>query len=340
MTPLVSILIPAYNVQAYIADTLRSALAQSWPRTEIIVVDDGSTDGTSDILASLASTALRVVRQENQGAAVARNLALSLAQGDFIQWLDADDLLSRDKITSQVRVLREIGDPRALASCGWAHFRCRPQGARLQPGPLWTDLAPVEWMLRKWETNSHMQTATWLVSRELTDRAGPWHTTMSNDDDGEYFARIVLNSSRVAFVPDARVYYRVTPGNRLSDIGRSPAKVDSLLRGMALQIALLRSMRDDTRVRDACTTYLQTWLAEIADSPMAFERVRTLVEEWGGTVHPPRVSPRYAWIALALGVPAARATQRRYNRLKSDLLRKLDHVRLLAEGGAVDVHSL
>ena len=100
--PLVSILIPAYNAEMWIADTLRSALGQTWPNTEIIVVDDGSKDQTLAVARSFASKTLKVVTHENQGAAATRNKAWTLAQGDYVQWLDADDLLSPDKVALQM----------------------------------------------------------------------------------------------------------------------------------------------------------------------------------------------------------------------------------------------
>src|SRR5262245_15362018 len=93
MTPLVSVLIPAYNAESWIADTIQSALAQTWPCKEVVVVDDGSTDGTLAVARRFASKNVLVVTQENQGAAAARNRAFSLCQGDYVQWLDADDLL-------------------------------------------------------------------------------------------------------------------------------------------------------------------------------------------------------------------------------------------------------
>ena len=101
MKPLVSILIPAYNAAEWIAESLRSAMEQTWPRKEIIVVDDGSRDRTAEVARRFASNEVAVVSIENQGAAAARNHALQLAQGDYIQWLDADDLLAPDKIERQ-----------------------------------------------------------------------------------------------------------------------------------------------------------------------------------------------------------------------------------------------
>src|SRR5437868_14667996 len=102
MKPLVSILIPAYNAGPWIGDTIRSALDQTWPRKEIIVVDDGSGDQTLQVARQFASKNVSVVTQENQGASAARNRALSLSRGDYIQWLDADDLLSPNKIAKQM----------------------------------------------------------------------------------------------------------------------------------------------------------------------------------------------------------------------------------------------
>jgi glycosyltransferase involved in cell wall biosynthesis len=84
MNPLVSILIPAFNAQEWIAETLRSALAQTWERKEIIVVD-GFTDRTLAMARQFESQCVRVVTQENQGAAAARNLAFSLSKGEYIQ---------------------------------------------------------------------------------------------------------------------------------------------------------------------------------------------------------------------------------------------------------------
>src|SRR5512138_2951718 len=105
MKPLVSILIPAYNSEQLIEESLRSALAQSWPNKEIIVVDDGSLDRTFEVAKRFESKTLKVVTQPNQGAAAARNKAFSLSQGDYIQWLDADDLLAPEKIASQLSML-------------------------------------------------------------------------------------------------------------------------------------------------------------------------------------------------------------------------------------------
>src|SRR5258708_1591981 len=259
MKPLVSILIPAYNAEEWIADTLRSAVSQTWPRKEIIVVDDGSTDQTAATASRFASNGVRVITVKNQGAAAARNHALQLSQGNYIQWLDADDLLAPDKIERQLAALGEVEDKRVLLSSPWAYFNYRPERAHFVPTSLWHDLSPVEWLLRKMGENLHMQTATWLTSRELAEAAGPWDTRLISDDDGEYFCRVLMASEGTRFVPEAHVFYRVTSSNRWSYIGTSDRKKNAMLLSMRLHIQYLRSLEESERVRKVCLTYMQTW---------------------------------------------------------------------------------
>lgn len=325
MQPLVSILIPAYNCAAWLADTVQSAVAQTWPRKEIIIVDDGSKDDTLAVARRFASATVQVVTQPNQGAAAARNHALKLAQGDYLQWLDADDLLSPDKVALQMQAVVNGASPRVLLSSGWAWFRFRPERARFEPTPLWADLDPVEWMTRKWETNAHMQTATWLTSRELTAAAGPWDKRLMSDDDGEYFARVIRNCERIQFVPGARVYYRVTGGSRLSYIGKSDAKKDAMVSGMELQIGYLRSLADTPRARAACVNYLQTWFLHFyPERPDLCARLRSLAAELGGGLHVPRMGWKYDWIQKTLGWTAAKNARANYNYWKGSLLHAWD----------------
>lgn len=333
MKPLVSILIPACNADQWIADTIRSAQAQTWPRKEIIVVDDGSKDNTVAVARKFESGDVKIVTQSNQGAAAARNHLFSLAQGDFIQWLDSDDLLSPDKIARQMQVAESVG-PRTLLSSGWGFFCHRPQKARFVPSPLWENLTPLEWLLRKWENNLFMQTGTWLTSRELSEAAGPWDARLKGDDDGEFFFRVIKASDGVRFVPDARVYYRISGASRLSYISRSDKKMEAQLLGMKLQIGYLRSMADDARVRAACVTYLQNWLINFYPNRMDLvKEAQQLAAELGGRLNPPDLSWKYRWLQKIFGWPAARAAQVNYNEWKASALRSWDRLMFRLEGG-------
>jgi glycosyltransferase involved in cell wall biosynthesis len=325
MKPLVSILIPAYNSEEWIVDTIRSAIAQTWERKEIIVVDDGSKDRTADVARRFSSKQLAVVSIANGGAAAARNHALRLSQGDYIQWLDADDLLAPDKIERQLAALPEADTTRILLSSSWAYFNFRPHRARFIPTSLWHDLSPVEWLLRKMRENLHMQTATWLTSRELAEAAGAWDTRLLSDDDGEYFCRVLLASQGTRFVPDAKLFYRITPSNRLSYIGASDRKKEALLVSMKLHVQYLRSLEDSDRVRKACLTYMQNWLEHFYPERLdIIAELQGLAGELQGHLEMPRLRWKYAWMKPILGWKAAKSAQMVLPQVKASLIGHCD----------------
>ena len=259
--------------------------------------------------------------QPNQGASSARNLAFSTCQGEYVQWLDADDLLAPDKIEKQMAVFESGVSDRTLLSSSWGHFNSNTARAKFIPTDLWYDLSPVEWLLRKIEQDLYMQPATWLVSRTLTDSAGPWDTRLSLDDDGEYSCRLVRESNGVKFVPDAKVFYR-RGFNTLSDIDYSPRKLESQRLALQLQIEHLLALENTDRTRRAGIKFLQTYAIlfypERVDLISEFEK---LAKELGGRLETPQLSWKYAWIQKLFGWTAAKRAQRAYNRLKSAILR-------------------
>ncbi len=325
--PLVSILIPAYNSQAWIADTLRSALGQTWEPKEIIVVDDGSSDQTLAIARKFESDQVRVVSQKNQGAASARNTALSLCRGDYIQWLDADDFLAPDKISLQMAVLSGIGSKRVLVSSEFGKFLHQWQRAEFVPSGLWDDLEPTEWLLRKMGDNLYMQTATWLVSRELTEASGPWDTRMLSDDDGEYFCRVLLNSDGTRFVPGAKVYYRGFRSNSLAYVGKSNRKRDALWISMKLHIGYLRSLEDTPRIREASLRYLQRNMINFYPERVDIvQEAEKLAAELGGQLRPPHLSWKYSWIKSLFGWSAAKNTALEMRKIRWSFEESLDRL--------------
>jgi glycosyltransferase involved in cell wall biosynthesis len=325
MKPLVSILIPAYNSEKWIAYTIQSAIAQTWENKEIIVVDDGSTDGTAEVARRFASNKVKVVSKENRGAAATRTHALELSQGKYIQWLDADDLLSPDKIERQLAALTEIENPRILLSSSWAYFNHRTRRARFVATSLWQDLSPVEWLLRKMGENLHMQTATWLTSRELADAAGPWDTRLLSDDDGEYFCRVLLASKGTRFVSDAKVFYRLSPTSRLSHIGTSNKKKDAMLVSMKLHIAYLRSLEDSERVRKACLAYMQNWYDTFYPERLDIvNELQDMATQLQGNLQVPGFGWKYAWMKPIFGWKAAKHAQMRLPQVKASLVDRWD----------------
>lgn len=105
--PLVSVIIPAYNAESFIEETLKSVLAQTYPAIEVLVIDDGSQDRTPEIVAGMAERDPRVVlvKQSNAGVAAARNLGIDQSKGEFIAPIDADDIWYPENLEKQVQCM-------------------------------------------------------------------------------------------------------------------------------------------------------------------------------------------------------------------------------------------
>jgi len=331
MAELVSILIPAYNAEQWIRETMLSAINQTWPNKEIIVVDDGSSDNTYKVAKTLASRVVKVVTQPNTGACGARNNAFKLAQGDYIQWLDADDLLDPDKISMQLRLNNEGRDSRTLLTCAWGMFFSRPRKARFIPDSLWTDLSPADWIFTKFMNNVWMNPAVWLVSRRLTELAGPWdrRLNLSGVDDGEYICRVVAASEKVKFCSEARCYYRRGNVGSLNwNMGKSDERLESLLLSLSLSIQHLRSLEDSERTRIACLKYLETMLPLFyPDKKELLARMQDLASDLGGQLSPPRASLKYYPVEKLFGSERTKIV--RTNWRKSKLLMRSKWDKLL-----------
>lgn len=212
--PLVSILVPCRNAAPWLAACLDSALGQTWPNCEVIVADDGSTDGSGEILAAYAGRGVQVLATDSpRNAAAARNRALAAARGEFLQFLDADDLLHPDKIRHQMELLAR-DRPRTVVLSAIAHFPdgTDPAAADIDEGwPMRTADDPAEWLLDLHGANGPrgmVQTAQWLVPRAVVEAVGPWDESLTLDDDGEYFARVALGSAGIRFARKGLVYFR------------------------------------------------------------------------------------------------------------------------------------
>jgi glycosyltransferase involved in cell wall biosynthesis len=307
MNPLVSVLIPAYNAERWIRETLASAVDQDYPRIEVILVNDGSTDRTAEVASQFARRNVKIINQANAGGPAARNTALQHAQGDYIQWLDHDDLLAPDKISRQLHKADTTND--RLLLCGpFGVFYYRPEKAKFRGGPLCRDMQPVEYFLTKFSGNTYFQSGSWLVSRKLTGLAGPWWNLRSPDDDGEYFCRVVAASERIQFVPEAKSYWRV--GNSGSFSGawkKSPAALEAAYQSTVRCIEHFRRLEDSERTRKACVKFLQDRMIYFyPDSGGILERMGGLAAELGGSLRPPPLSWKYQPVRAVFGWSAAK----------------------------------
>jgi glycosyltransferase involved in cell wall biosynthesis len=245
--PLVSVLIPCFNAEKYVGETLESVLRQSWSNIEIIVVNDGSTDGSLNEIRRFNAANLTVLDRVNAGAAASRNEAFRRSSGAFIQFLDADDILDSEKIAAQIRQLEH--EPNSLSAATWERFYRRIGdwgGAR---GWIDADLDPLEWLAcDRRDGLGMMLPAMWLIPRQVTIDAGPWREDLTLADDTEYFTRIVLASSRVLFCRDAHCYYRSGIQGSLSG-RKSPAAWASQFKVTELCETHVRARDDSERTR-------------------------------------------------------------------------------------------
>jgi glycosyltransferase involved in cell wall biosynthesis len=301
LATLVSILIPAFNAERWIAESIGSAIDQTWPNKEIIVVDDGSSDNTLAVARRFESGLVKVITQENRGASAARNRALSLAQGNYIQWLDADDVLARDKISRQLSVAQAGATDMDLFSSSYGVFHHRIGKALFRRTGLWRDLSPIDWVLISFSESAWMVPAVWLVSRVLTQKAGPWDERLSLNDDGEYVTRVVLASQSVRFVQDAVCYYRSSGFNQLSR-NYSDKGLKSLLLSAKLNIQHLRSYEDSERTRNANLALLQmTTHSFYPHQTELLDEIDALAMEAGGTLMPRNWSWKVHLLGMLLG---------------------------------------
>ena len=252
--PRVSIIIPCYNAAPWIEETIRSALAQTHTDREIIVIDDGSTDDSLRRARSFEPKGVQVVSQRNSGASAARNHGLRLATGDFIQFLDADDLLAPEKIAVQVRELAT--NDGCIAAGPWGRFMDKPGRARFFPERNWEVNDPVQWLCHNFSGEGMMPPVAWLTPRSLTDRAGPWEERLSLNDDGEYFCRVLLYTKKIIFCDNAVTYYRSNIRDSLSRRRDRAAWESALLSHEKCVEALLKA-EDSTRTRRACADLYQ-----------------------------------------------------------------------------------
>ncbi|MDQ6672225.1 MAG: glycosyltransferase family 2 protein [Chloroflexota bacterium] len=207
----VSVVIPCFNAREWISATLDSVLEQSLPDLDVIVVDDGSTDGSGQLVAD-SFPGVRLIRTDNGGASRARNIGTRLARGQFIQYLDADDLLVSGKLETQLRVMDEVHAD--IAYGDWRELRAGPHGSSV-PGRLVSprlgpnaDIALL--------TDFWCPPAAYLFRREIVDRAGGWDEQQIVVEDVRFVLACALQGAGFVYAPGTAAFYRVHASGSLS----------------------------------------------------------------------------------------------------------------------------
>ena len=259
-----SILIPAYNAAEFIGDTLASCVQQgSDCIEEIIVINDHSEDDTRGEVERFQAehSDFRIILEDNptKGACAARNHALSLAKGDAIQWLDADDLLGEGKLEAQLELLCQ--NPKHLIASKWRRFDGDLTNLWPEEQGAWSHVpdqsSPKEWLLAE----RMMIPAGWLGSRQLFESIQPWDTSLLINQDGEYFTRAIVASAGVILEPESRVYYRSEMQGSVSQF--KPNKAPSLFASIESFEQTVLQLGNDSDIKTLISNHYMGFLYRV-----------------------------------------------------------------------------
>jgi glycosyltransferase involved in cell wall biosynthesis len=230
--PLVSVIIPAFNVAKYLNRALASVASQTYSNVEILVIDDGSTDETGPIARSFADSRIVYRYQKNAGQGPARNHGMRIARGDFITFLDADDYYLPTKIEEQVTALREHPE-RSACYCGVLNFYSdRPAELlyrfRGYSGNIFPELVTFA---------TFVQPNTLMIRREVVAAVGYWNETRYYPEDWDYSLRIAKAGFSFHYVDNPLVAIELRPGSNTS------MDIQWILK--TNQLGLIRSLSED-----------------------------------------------------------------------------------------------
>ena len=204
MQKLVSVIIPCFNAEKWIAETIESCLKQTYPHIEIIVIDDSSTDNSLEIIKSYGDKIIWKRLNKNKGGSYARNRGFALSKGEYIQFLDADDLILPEKIERQVKFLEAT---KADAVYGdWRYQGHQANGVILldeiqKPGKQKDILLAL---IENWWT----AVASLFYRRSAVEKSGGWDENLSAAQDRDFFISVVMSGAKVVYQPGCYSLYR------------------------------------------------------------------------------------------------------------------------------------
>ena len=278
-----SILIPAYNSAEFIGDTLASCVQQGRDCIEeIIVINDQSEDDTRKVVERFQAehADCRVILADNpsKGACSARNHALSLAKGDAIQWLDADDLLGEAKLEAALELLYQ--NPKHLIASKWRRFAGDLTNLWPEEQGTWSHVpdqsSPREWLLAE----RMMIPAGWIGSRQLFESIQPWDASLLINQDGEYFTRAIVASAGVIFEPKSRVYYRSEVQGSVSQF--KPHKAPSLFASVESFEQAVLQLGNDSDIKTLISNHYMGYIYRVYPLvPELREKARAKIKQYG-----------------------------------------------------------
>ncbi|MCQ2294792.1 MAG: glycosyltransferase family 2 protein [Bacteroidales bacterium] len=214
MNPLVSVIMPMYNAAPFVEEAVLSVLNQSYTNLELIVVNDGSTDNSMEVLGRIHDPRLRVISQINQGAQVARNRGISESRGEYLKFLDADDILYPEALATQVEQMADLADNESV----FGDFDILDEKGCVihQNRPDWTTFDRCDqatWLLGNW----FIITSVPLHHRQQVIKAGGFDIRLKDHHERKFHYDLVMSGSRFVYRPCVVYGYRCyTSPNRIS----------------------------------------------------------------------------------------------------------------------------
>jgi len=248
-TPAISIIIPLYNAESYIAEAINSVINQSLEDWELIIIDDGSIDNSLSIAQCFKSDKIKIYSIKNSGASAARNYGFNKSKGKFIKFFDADDLMCENMLESQLSLALQYPD--SIISASWGRFYENDiRTFRLNQEECWKDMTSVDWICSSWrEAQTMTQPGIFLIPRQIIDKVGLWNEKLSLVDDMEFFTKIILGAKGVKFSSKAILYYRSGMGaNALSGHATREA-IESYFLALQLSTGYLLELKEDVTTR-------------------------------------------------------------------------------------------
>jgi len=246
----VSVIIPLYNCEKYIEENIKSVFKQTYKSIETIIVDDGSTDNSLLIAKKYECESVKIYSQPHSGACRARNLGFKKSNGDYIQYLDSDDLLSPNKIESQVNILEYYGS-NCITYCGYTRsYADFKKGLYINQEINKNYSNPVDLFIDIFYAKGDIVTTCWLTPRELVERSDPWNEVLIKGQDSDFFLKVVTKCKNVYFSIDTTVFYRPTGSSSIAANQSVQALESVILATESVQNTILQCENSD-RVKNA-----------------------------------------------------------------------------------------
>jgi glycosyltransferase involved in cell wall biosynthesis len=222
MNPLISIIIPTFNRAHYICETLKSIIAQTYTNWECIIVDDGSSDDSLLVINSFAKKDVRFrlinrPSDRNKGASTCRNIGIENSKGEFIQFLDSDDLMSENKLEQQILSIPDFNE-NIICTCKWSRFIKTPNDSvNFEALDSYSDFDDIPNFLEALATSKgYFPIHAYLIKKSIIDKSGFWNEYLSLNDDSEYCIRLFCNTDKIYFTQKSIVYYRWSSSGNIS----------------------------------------------------------------------------------------------------------------------------